>query len=923
MRRILVISGIVVLLTGVVFLGIKYIHTGSQQHIVQTFSTKQNPAYKAVPQRSPLIIEIKNQEIFYQTLKGNSPVLAELKGIPAYRELVSDLTKFRQFIAKRPETANLLKDKSMIMSVNPSGKNQLSYLFLTQMNNKDEANTACQIVAGELGPGYAVSHRNYDNTSVYTARSDSSSFYFACTDGTFLISRNFILVEEAVRHTDAINLLDDKQFTDVYKTINEQAVANIFINHQTILPFINKFTSPELRKNLTQISSYSNWSELDLSVHSADVQFNGYSITRDSTDNYLNIFRKQEAEKLTIDQAVPANASYFVALNLNNSLNYIDRYETYLRAKGGYYPREFDLMNFEKKTRTNAAKLLKDLIDNQFAGVYTNINKSDPSQNRFFVARLKDGSDARKKLEKVATDYERSNPAETHTVFQYGDKKPVTIYKLPFANVAESLFGKAFSGIDAECFAVYDKYLICGSNTSGLKNYLQGIASGKTLAGDSTYLATLKDAQPNPNFFVYARIPKVFRLKNLLLKPELSAELTDNEDIIRKYNVFSWQFSVSDDKIKNRVDIHFDPNAKEEPQAVWQLKLDAPLAGAPELMLNHKDPANREIVVHDKQNHVSLIDRDGTVLWTIQLPDQIISDIHQIDIYHNNRLQYLFNTKTHLYLIDRLGKDVGKFPVKLKSPASNGVSIAEYGKNKEYRFFVAGEDHQIYAFDRDGKPVPKFGFKGSETLVKDPVQHFDIDGKDYLVFADSRNTYFLDRQGKDRKVESPPFDHSNNPLYFRNMGNPVLITTDTSGKIHIQDFAGKQETKEVGKFSAAHRFAIEDIDGNGTLKYLFTDGKKLTVFAADGKKMFEHSFSADISETPFTCTLGPGGVKIATVVKAENKIYVLNRNGSVVRGFPLDGNTRFTVGKFNDANSWFNLIVGSEGNNLVNYRLEF
>lgn len=922
MRKVIVISGIFVLLAGVVFLGLKYYPSAHKEHTVQIFSTKQNPAYKAVPQKSPLIVEVKNQEVFFQALNGNSPVLSQLKGIPVYRELISDLGEFRRFVSKRPETANLLKGKSIIMSVNPSGKNALSYLFLAQLDNKDEANTACQIVSGELGPNFAVSRRNYSNTDVYTARSDSGTFYFACTDQTFLLSKNFILVEEAVRHTEAINLLDNKQFTEVYKTINEQALANIFINHQTIQPIINRFVSPEIRKNLAQISSYSTWSELDFTVHDADLRLEGYSITRDSTDSYLNIFRDQETETLNIDQAVPANASYFVALSVKNATQYIDRYETYLRAKGGYYSRELDLMNFEKRTRTNAGSLMKELTDNQFAGVYTSINKSAPNQNRFFVAQLKNESDARKKLDKIVTDYGNSDTPDLRTEVRSGEKKKVTIFRLPFENMSESLLGKPFSGIDAEYFAQYGKYLICGDNLPGLKSYLQSLFSGKTLAADSTYQATKKGGQLSPNFFVYARIPKVFRLKDALLKPEMSESLSENEEIIRRYNVFSWQFSVSGNQIKNRIDIHYDPNAKEEPQAVWQLKLDAPLAAVPKLMLNHKDLANREIIVYDKLNQLSLINKDGNILWTVKIPDPIVSEIHQIDLYHNERFQYLFNTKNRLYVIDRLGKNVGRFRVPLKSMAANGVSVAEYGKNKEYRFFITGEDRQLYVFDRDGRLVPKFGFKGSESLVKEPVQHLEIGDKDYLVFADKQNTYFLDRQGKDRKIESAPFDHSANPLYFRNMDKPVLITTDTSGKIHIQDFDGNQEIKEVGKFSPSHRFAVEDLEGNGSLEYLFADGNKLSVYSTDGKKIFEHAFNGDISETPFTCSLAAGVVKIGVVVKAENKIYLLNKNGSVMNGFPLDGNTRFTLGKFNDANSWFNLIIGNEGNSLVNYRIE-
>lgn len=925
MRKVSIISGIVILLAAAGYLGIRYFSAKSKQPVIQTFSTKQNPAFKAVPQKSPIIIEVKDQEGFFNALKGEYPVLAELNGIPEYKKLVSDLSSFRDFVSARSGIAKLLKGKSIVISVNPSGKNQLSNLFLLQMNDKNESGSVCRVVSGELGSEYTVSERNYDNTTIYVAKSSNQTFYFSCTDDIFMVCEDFILIEEAIRHTQSINLLNSREFTEVYTTIEETALANIFINHRTISQVISKLVSSEIRKTINQISSYSSWSELDLSVHSADLALNGYSVTRDSTDNYLNVFKGQEAEKLTIDQAIPANASYFVALNLKNTSAFISQYETYLRAKGSFYPREVDLMEFQKKTKTDASKLMKETAGTQFAGVYTNINKSNPTQNRFFVAEMQNESDARKKFDKVVAEYAKTNIADRtnlHTEYQAGSKKPIEIYRLPIANMAESLFGKVFSGISADYFALYNKYLICGDNLPGLKSYLQSLVSEKTMANDSTYKATFKNAQEKPNFFLFARIPKVFRLKEVLLKPEVSSMLSDNEDIIRKYSIFSWQFSVDNKMIKNRIGLNYDPNAKEEPQAVWQLKLDGPLARQPKLVLNHKDLSNREVIVADKQNNVSLITKDGLVLWTIQIPDEIVSDIYQIDIYHTKRFQYLFNTKTHLYVIDRMGNKVGKFPVTLKSVASNGVSVAEYGNNKEYRFFIAGEDKQIYAFDRDGRLVPKWAFKGSESVVKEPVQHYDIDGKDYLVFSDQQNTYFLDRQGKTRGFQIAPFDHSLNPAYFRSNGTPALISTDLMGKIHILDFTGQQEIKDFGKFGSAHRFAAEDIDGNGTLEYLFADGKKLTVFSADGKKLFERSFPDNISQTPFVCQMGPGIFKIGVVVKSINKIYLLDRNGTITRGFPLDGNTGFILGKFNDANGWYNLIVGSEGNELVNYRIE-
>ena len=925
MRKVIIISGILILVAAGAFFGIKYFPIKKEKPVIQTFSTKQNPAFRAVPQKSPLIIEVKDQDGFFKALKGDNPLFAEFRRIPEFENLFSRISRFRDFVHSRSGMSDILLGKSIIITVNPSGKNQLANLFLVQLNNQNESNSVIDVVSRELGPEFTTTRKNYDNITVINAKSSNLNFYFACANDIFIISEDFILVEEALRQSNSANLLNNNEFTEVYKTIEETALANIFINHPTISQVLSKFVAPEVRKSLTQAASYSNWSELNLSAKSTELELSGYSVTRDSSDNYLNIFHNQEAQKLTIDKAIPVSSSYFVALNLKNTGFFIDQYESYLRTKGNYYPREMNLIEFKKKTNTDPVKLIKDLVGNQVAGVYTNINKSNPSQNRFFVAELLSNKDAAEKLGRAFSEYSRSGKAGDEkmlTEYAIGSKKSFNIYRLPIANMAESLFGRAFSGINAQYFALYEKYLICGDNLPGMKNYLQSLASGKTMANDSIYQMTNKESQPKPNFYLYSRVPKVFRLKDVLFKPEVSTMLSSNEDVIRKFSTFSWQFSVSDRMIKNRLSLKYDPNFKEEPQAIWQLKLEGKLARKPVLVLNHKDLPNREVIVCDNQNNVSLINKEGLVLWTMNIPGEIMSDIQQIDLYQNNKFQYVFNTKTQLYVIDRMGNKVGKFPLTLKSMASNGVTIVDYGKNKEFRFFIAGEDKKIYAFDRWGKLVQNWVFAGSETPITKPGMRVEVGDKDYLIFYDKQNTYFLDRQGKSRDVQAAPFDHSGNQMYFVNGGNPRLISTDQMGRIHIVDFAGQAEVKEVGKFDSAHRFAVVDLDGNGSPEYLFADGKKLSIFTADCKKAGEHSFPDMISETPFVCSMGAGNAKIGVVIKGENKVYLLDKNGSVMRGFPLEGDTDFILGKFNDSNAWFNLIIGEQNNTLVNYRIE-
>jgi len=924
MRKAIIISGIIILVAVSTFLVIKYSPFQKEKPVIQTFSTKQNPAFKAVPQKSPLIIEVKNQEGLFNLLKGNTPAFAELRGIKEFEDLFSNISNFRDFVGAHSGISNLLKGKSIVISINPSGKNQLSSLYLVQLNDQNESSLATQTVSSELGSAYTITRRNYDTTPIIGAKSDKHSFYFACTNDIFMISEDFILVEEAIRHSNSQNLLSNYEFTEVYKTIEETALANIFINHATIHQVLARIVSPEIKKIINQYASYSSWTNLDL-TNSGQIQLNGYSFTKDSSDNFLNIFHGQEAQKMTIEKAIPANAAFFVALNLKNKDSFIDRYESYLKANDQYYPREMNLIEFKKKTNTDPVKLIKEISGNQAAGVYTNINKSNPTQNRFFVTELLNQSVAREKLKKAVAEYGRSNQIadnKTFTEYKVTGKKSFEIYQLPFRNMAESLFGRAFSGILGEYFVVFDKYLIWGDNLPGLKNYIQSLATEKTMANDSIYNEYTHDRPSNPNFYMYAKVPKVFRLKNDLLKPEISNMLSDNEGIIRKFSTFSWQFSVSDNMIKNQINLKYDPNLKEEPQAIWQLKLEAPLAQKPKLVLNHKDLPNREVIVCDKQSNVYLINKEGLILWTMNIPGEIVSDIHQIDLYQNNKFQYVFNTKTQLYVIDRMGNKVGKFPLTLKSMASNGVSIVDYGKNKEFRFFVAGEDKKIYAFDRWGKLVQNWNFAGSESMIINPGKRFEVGDKDYLVFSDKQNTYFLDRQGKSRDIPALPFDHSGNQMYFFNDETPRMITTDLSGRIHIQDFNGQAEIKEVGKYGSGHRFAAEDIDGDGSPEYIFAEGKKLIVLASDGKKLFERTFAEFISETPYICNLGPGINKIGVVTGGDNKVYLLDKNGLITKGFPLEGNTRFILSKFNDSNAWYNLIVGSEGNTLVNYRIE-
>ena len=85
----------------------------------------------------------------------------------------------------------------------------------------------------------------------------------------------------------------------------------------------------------------------------------------------------------------------------------------------------------------------------------------------------------------------------------------------------------------------------------------------------------------------------------------------------------------------------------------------------PLIVKNHINNTN-EIIIQDSKNILYLINSRGQVEWTREIDGKIIKEVNQIDSYKNGKLQYVFATAKSLYLLDRKGRDVGRFPLKFK-----------------------------------------------------------------------------------------------------------------------------------------------------------------------------------------------------------------------------------------------------------------
>ena len=374
--------------------------------------------------------------------------------------------------------------------------------------------------------------------------------------------------------------------------------------------------------------------------------------------------------------------------------------------------------------------------------------------------------------------------------------------------------------------------------------------------------------------------------------------------------------------IYNNLYLQYIPEVKEEAVTVWESHLDTSINFKPVFVTNHYTKEN-EIFVQDLNNKIYLINKVGRILWKLQLDEKINSDIYQVDYYKNGKLQLLFSTKSKIHLIDRNGNYVERYPVKLRSDATAGMALFDYDKNLDYRIFIPCKNKNVYVYNIEGNLVNGWEFEQTDGYVTTPVQHFRVHNNDFLIFADQVRVYILNRRGEERIRLKTQFAKSVNNKFILETGTSEttaqFVTTDTSSLVRMIALDGTVESKQIGTFSTLHYFDYQDINADGFNDYIFLDKNKLVVFKQDGSKIFDYKFDQNIESSPVYYYFSYDDRKLGVVSTTTNEIYLFNSNGNVYEGFPLKGNTQFTIGYLGNSHNQFNLIVGTKYNFLYNY----
>ena len=310
------------------------------------------------------------------------------------------------------------------------------------------------------------------------------------------------------------------------------------------------------------------------------------------------------------------------------------------------------------------------------------------------------------------------------------------------------------------------------------------------------------------------------------------------------------------------------------------------------------------------------------ILWKLPIEGRINSEVYQVDMFKNGKLQYLFSTPSHLYLIDRNGNYLPRFPLAFKSPCKQGISVADYENNKNYRVFAPGVDHHVYLYELSGNFVKGWDVPKSDNDIVSKIYHFRVDGKDYLVYADQYRLYILDRKGKERVKVSTLLNLSGNtPLYLtRQNGQMKIAFSDVNGEIVLVDFRGRVERVKGEKMVGGGILNVEDINGDGQDEFVYSRKDMLCVYDVQGKLLLEKCWENAELSFPYVYRFSARDSRIGVMDGKGERLFLLDMK-DVSKGFPIRGNSPFSITFGDKGNAGFYLFAGSDGTHLLKYRV--
>jgi hypothetical protein len=474
--------------------------------------------------------------------------------------------------------------------------------------------------------------------------------------------------------------------------------------------------------------------------------------------------------------------------------------------------------------------------------------------------------------------------------------RSVPLFKFEYSSMFEETFGDLLPKIKPSAYTILDEFIIFSENETTLEDVISNYTNQNNLAQNQGYQSIQKTLSDEASYLQTFDSNRLAKILNNHLGANVTAESLETfqnstVQVVKDDNTIHFNGLIQKQKPASNV---------QKVTEAFSFKVDAQIIGDIQFVKNHQT-RQKDILVQDVENQLYLISNEGVVRWKKRISGPILGAVKQVDLFKNGRLQMAFATKNRLYILDRLGRDVGRFPLTFKDKVSKPLAVFDYDKTRNYRFLVT-QGANLLMYDGKGKRVKGFEYNAGYKINNTP-KHVRHRGRDYIVFSEGQNLKILDRRGKMRIDVKETLNFSDQNLYFyKNQfstidNNGDFVQVDTKGRLSLQSLGfdpGTQITASSKTLVAQWSNILQIKAQKATLDYGNFSPPKL--FYLNDK------------------------IYISITDLQSNKVWFYDSDGKVLPGFPVYGASSIDLANV-DGDAALEFICQSSAESFIMYQL--
>jgi len=852
--------------------------------------------YKTIPTDACIVIETADLRSLMNSLTTEKGLFGEVGKIKELSTFNQHLKYFADLLNKQG-FKRLFNDGSAIISLHGNMNGKIVSLLSMPVPADIKVRHIKEMLSLSGVKEVLETRINSNKVIVLPYLSDKNrdTAYISLVSGLIVCSNSKELLEKAALQPGSGNdVRNVPGFTRVLKA-SGKTVDKIFVVFHNLPDFIRPVLVPGSKKLAGNITRLASTAGGDIYISEDGLVLSGYTESTDSSEllyRYKTIPIKDfHTYKILPSSTVLFESLIIPSLTIHSSID-----------------------NSVSAGTPELAENIKPYLGEEITRAIIDIKGQLASDNSLVIYELANRDQAEQHF------LELSGATIETLYFQPDDQVKIPVYRTSLTGLIRVLLPGFAPDNNETLVTFYDNFMITGSSFSTIYRLLYDNILNKTLANDLTYRDFENTLPSRAGYFFYCIPSRIIDYLAGFLNQDIINALQSNRGSLAKIQAAGYQFASSNGMIYNSLSVKFKEEAREESNTEWETLLDTTASIKPFFFTNHITGA-KEIFIQDLKNNTYLINAAGRVLWKVPLNERIVSSVYMIDYYRNGKYQLMFSGKNYLHILDRNGNYVERYPVKLRSQATNSMVMFDYDNNLNYRIFIAGEDKLIYSYDKTGSVVK--GWKPYKTTgyVNSDINYFKVSGKDYIVATDDKSIYFLDRSGNKRMNLNEQVTRSPGSSLRLNAGSdPFVVCTAGDGTIQQIYFDGTVKKFNIRQFSANHTFDFFDVDGDGSGEYIFIDKGKLYLYNHNRSEIFNRELGSDNLGGPINFIFSASDRKIGVFDVNKNLIYLIDKSGNIMEGFPLRGASMFSIGKLSDKSGW-HLVVGGTDRFLYNYKI--